>query len=42
MKVGGKRLLEVPKNLAPPGVDLPSGVALTYEVELTEVLSGYF
>jgi FKBP-type peptidyl-prolyl cis-trans isomerase len=42
MKVGGKRRLEVPKDLAPPGVDLPSGVALTYEVELTEVLSGYF
>lgn len=42
MKVGGKRILEVPKDLAPPGVDLPPGVALTYEVELTEVLSGYF
>jgi hypothetical protein len=42
MRVGGKRVLEVPKGLAPPGVDLPSGVPLTYEVELTEVLSGYF
>jgi len=42
MKVGGKRVLQVPKNLAPPGVDLPEGVPLTYEVELTEVLSGYF
>jgi hypothetical protein len=42
MKVGGKRVLEVPKGLAPPGVDLPPDVALTYEVELTEVLSGYF
>jgi len=42
MKVGGKRVLDVPANLAPPGVDLPPGVPLTYEVELTEVLSGYF
>jgi hypothetical protein len=42
MRVGGKRVLEVPKGLAPPGVDLPPGVPLTYEVELTEVLSGYF
>jgi FKBP-type peptidyl-prolyl cis-trans isomerase len=42
MKVGGKRRLDVPKALAPPGVDLPPGVPLTYEVELTEVLSGYF
>jgi hypothetical protein len=42
MKVGGKRILDVPKGLAPPGVDLPLGVPLTYEVELTEVLSGYF
>jgi hypothetical protein len=42
MRVGGKRVLQVPKDLAPPGVDLPPGVPLTYEVELTEVLSGYF
>jgi hypothetical protein len=42
MKVGGKRILDVPKGLAPPGVALPPGVPLTYEVELTEVLSGYF
>ena len=42
MKVGGKRRLDVPKALAPPGVDLPPGVPLTYEVEVTEVLSGYF
>eukprot|EP00978_Attheya_sp_CCMP212_P008359 scaffold19705_cov58-Attheya_sp.AAC.1 len=42
MKVGGKRRLDVPKALAPPGVDLPPGVPLTYQVELTEVLSGYF
>eukprot|EP00548_Thalassiothrix_antarctica_P004977 CAMPEP_0194132106 /NCGR_PEP_ID=MMETSP0152-20130528/2656_1 /TAXON_ID=1049557 /ORGANISM="Thalassiothrix antarctica, Strain L6-D1" /LENGTH=261 /DNA_ID=CAMNT_0038827047 /DNA_START=69 /DNA_END=854 /DNA_ORIENTATION=+ len=42
MKVGGKRVLEVPGNLAAAGVQLPPGVPLTYEVELTEVLSGYF
>jgi len=42
MKVGGKRILDVPSNLAPPGVELPPGVPLTYEIELTEVLSGYF
>jgi len=42
MKVGGKRRLEVPKNLGPPGVDLPPGIPLIYEVELTEVLSSYF
>lgn len=42
MKVGGKRVLDVPANLAPPGVKLPPGVPLTYEIELTEVLSGYF
>ena len=42
MKVGGKRVLEVPANLAPPGVELPPGVPLTFEIELTEVLSGYF
>jgi hypothetical protein len=42
MKVGGKRVLDVPSNLAPPGVELPPGVPLIYEVELTEVLSGYF
>jgi len=42
MKVGGKRVLDVPANLAPPGVELPPGVPLTYEIELSEVLSGYF
>jgi len=42
MKVGGKRRLDVPAGLGPPGVDLPPGVPLTYQVELTEVLSGYF
>jgi FKBP-type peptidyl-prolyl cis-trans isomerase len=42
MRVGGQRILEIPKELAPPGVMLPPGVPLTYTVELTEVLSGYF
>ena len=42
MKTGGKRRLLVPKNLAPPGVDVPDGVALTYDVEVKEVLPGYF
>lgn len=42
MKVGGKRILEIPSTLAPAGVELPPNVPLTYEVELTEVLSGYF
>jgi hypothetical protein len=42
MKVGGKRVLDVPSSLAPPGVVLPPGVPLIYEVELTEVLPGYF
>jgi hypothetical protein len=42
MKPGGKRVLDVPTNLAPPGVELPPGIPLTYEIELTEVLSGYF
>jgi len=42
MKVGGKRTIIVPKALAPPGVDLPDGFDLVYDVQLTEVLSGYF
>lgn len=42
MKVGGKRVLTVPSKLGPPGVELPPGVPLTYEIELTEVLSSYF
>jgi len=42
MKVGGKRRLDVPQNMGPPGVSLPPGVPLTYEIELTEVLPGYF
>lgn len=42
MKVGGKRRLDVPQDMGPPGVSLPPGVPLTYEIELTEVLPGYF
>mmetsp|Transcript_17333 Transcript_17333/g.44834 ORF Transcript_17333/g.44834 Transcript_17333/m.44834 type:complete len:257 (-) Transcript_17333:121-891(-) len=42
MKVGGKRRLSIPQALAPEGVKLPSGVDLTYEVELTEILTNYF
>mmetsp|Transcript_18117 Transcript_18117/g.43034 ORF Transcript_18117/g.43034 Transcript_18117/m.43034 type:complete len:257 (-) Transcript_18117:284-1054(-) len=41
MKAGGKRRLLVPQNLAPPGVTLPPGVPLTFDLELTEVLSSY-
>lgn len=42
MKVGGVRELSVPAALAPKGLELPSGVPLTYIVEVTEVLPGYF
>jgi len=42
MKVGGKRRLDVPQDMGPPGVSLPPGVPLTYEIELMEVLPGYF
>jgi hypothetical protein len=42
MRTGGKRRLLVPKALAPPGVDVPDGVALVYDVEVKEVLPGYF
>ena len=42
MKPGGKRRLFVPPELAPKGVDVPSGVSLTYDIELLEVLPGYF
>ena len=42
MRTGGKRRLLVPKSLAPPGVDVPDGVALVYDVEVKEVLPGYF
>ena len=42
MRTGGKRRLLVPKSLAPPGGDVPDGVALVYDVEVKEVLPGYF
>uniref|UniRef100_A0A7S0Q4H6 peptidylprolyl isomerase n=1 Tax=Coccolithus braarudii TaxID=221442 RepID=A0A7S0Q4H6_9EUKA len=42
MRPGGKRKLLIPASLAPKGVELPPGVPLVYEVELTEVLPGYF
>jgi len=42
MRVGGKRTLLVPSALAPKGLELPPGVPLTYEIEVTEVLPGYF
>ena len=42
MKPGGKRQLRIPKSLAPNGVQVPEGQALVYEVELIEVLPGYF
>ena len=42
MKVGGVRELAVPQGLAPKGINLPDGVPLSYTVEVTEVLPGYF
>jgi len=42
MRPGGKRRLQVPKSLAPTGIELPDDVPLTYEIELQEVLPGYF
>jgi len=42
MRPGSKRRLLVPKALAPQGVQLPDGVPLVYEIELLEVLPGYF
>ncbi|KAJ1637198.1 hypothetical protein T492DRAFT_954603 [Pavlovales sp. CCMP2436] len=42
MKVGGIRQLSIPQALAPSGVTLPPGVALTYVLELTEILPAYF
>mmetsp|Transcript_37689 Transcript_37689/g.121129 ORF Transcript_37689/g.121129 Transcript_37689/m.121129 type:complete len:256 (-) Transcript_37689:296-1063(-) len=42
MRPGGKRTLFVPKDLAPKGVSLPDGVPLEYQIELLEVLPGYF
>ena len=38
MRIGGRRRLVVPPELAPPGVKLPEGAALTYDLTLTEVL----
>jgi hypothetical protein len=42
MKTGGRRRLSIPQALAPAGVQLPPGVKLTYDIELTEVLVNYF
>ena len=42
MKVGSKRRLTIPKDLAPPGLELPPGVPIVYEIEVTEVLPSYF
>jgi len=42
MKAGGRRRLVVPAALAPKGVDVPPGAALVYDVEVKEVLPGYF
>ena len=42
MRAGGKRRLVVPQALAPPGVEVPPGAALVYDVEVKEVLPGYF
>jgi len=42
MRPGAKRTLLIPKSLAPKGVDVPDGVKLVYELELLEVLPGYF
>jgi len=42
MKAGGRRRLVVPAALAPKGVEVPPGAALVYDVEVKEVLPGYF
>jgi hypothetical protein len=42
MKVGGVREIKVPSSLAPKGIQLPDGVPITYLVEVTEILPGYF
>ena len=42
MRPGAKRKLYVPAALAPAGVQVPEGVKLEYEIELLEVLPGYF
>ena len=34
--------LTIPKDLAPPGLELPPGVPIVYEIEVTEVLPSYF
>eukprot|EP00613_Pedinella_sp_CCMP2098_P048446 CAMPEP_0171850940 /NCGR_PEP_ID=MMETSP0992-20121227/20658_1 /TAXON_ID=483369 /ORGANISM="non described non described, Strain CCMP2098" /LENGTH=261 /DNA_ID=CAMNT_0012470611 /DNA_START=40 /DNA_END=825 /DNA_ORIENTATION=+ len=41
MRVGSRRKITVPQELAPPGVKLPPGVAITYDVTVTEVLNNY-
>ena len=40
--VGGKRIAIVPAKLAPPGVTVPEGTELVYEITLNEILPGYF
>ena len=42
MRPGAKRKLLVPSSLAPKGVEVPDGLKLEYEIELLEVLPGYF
>ena len=42
MRPGAKRKLLVPSSLAPKGVEVPEGLKLEYEIELLEVLPGYF
>ena len=42
MRPGAKRKLLVPAELAPKGVKVPDGEKLVYEIEITEVLPGYF
>lgn len=42
MRAGAKRKLYVPSSLAPKGVNVPDGAKLVYEIELLEVLPGYF
>ena len=42
MRPGAKRKLLVPPALAPKGVEVPDGAKLEYEIELLEVLPGYF
>ena len=42
MRPGAKRKLLVPANLAMKGVNVPEGAKLSYQIELLEVLPGYF